>query len=216
MDRTPDRRRLAPGQRPTGLVPSTPLQGLRAGAPAACSAAELGLVAAHFLAPRTGLQRLATGQRGGRGAGRRQAGRFAFPRPPPLSLSSCPGSVRQRREQSVYQPLPLFEAHFRSTRELLPKKSNHSTFKKTKQTSQWRRVSTPESVLKPSLPVARWGAGTGSKPGGAAQRWVSRHPGRRPWAPGSPGRSDRKPSPPPGTASYLVTPRAQSFLICNH
>lgn len=136
--------------------------------------------------------------------------------PLPLSLSSCPGSVRQRREQSVYQPLPLFEAHFRSTRELLPKKSNHSTFKKTKQTSQWRRVSTPESVLKPSLPVARWGAGTGSKPGGAAQRWVSRHPGRRPWAPGSPERSDRKPSPPPGTASYLVTPRAQSFLICNH
>lgn len=56
--------------------------------------------------------------------------------PPPLSLSSCPGSVSQRREQNVYKPLPLFEAHFRSTRELLPKQSNHSTFNKTKQTSQ--------------------------------------------------------------------------------
>lgn len=86
--------------------------------------------------PHAGLQRLAAGQSGGGGAGRRRAGRFTLAHPPPLSLSSCPGSVSQRREQNVYKPLPLFEAHFRSTRELLPKQSNHSTFNKTKQTSQ--------------------------------------------------------------------------------
>lgn len=100
--------------------------------------------------------------------------------PPPLSLSSCPGSVSQRREQNVYKPLPLFEAHFRSTRELLRRKA--ITLLSIKQNKHHNGTECPpQKRFKAPAPTpdARWGAGTGSKPGGAAQWWVSRHSGHQ-------------------------------------